>query len=397
MPKITIPLGPQHPALKEPGRFSLCLEGEEIKDAVLRLGYNHRGIEKAAENRNYTQATYLVERVCGICSHSHATTYLMNVEEIAKLEIPERAKAIRVIIGELERLHSHLLWLGVAAHEIGFDTLFMYSWRDRELVLDCLEDISGNRVHYSINTIGGVRKDMSNEQIKEVLKKVDILEKRIQYYTTIATEETTIIARTKGVGYLPKEEALKRCAAGPLARASAVDRDVRRDDPYLLYDKLDFKVITADTCDVFGRLVVRALEMAESCKILKQVLNNMPEGDIAVRAPIKIGPGEAVNRYEAPRGEDIHYLRADGTDKPSRVKVRAPTLANFESVDYMLRGDTLADAPLIIAAIDPCFSCTDRMTLVQQGKGMSGTFDWKEIRKYSIEYYKKRGIDFSKL
>ena len=397
MPKITVPLGPQHPALKEPGSFMLSLEGEEIKDAVLRLGYNHRGVEKAAEARNYVQNIYLLERVCGICSHAHATAYVHNVEEIAQLEVPQRAKAIRMIVGELERLHSHLLWLGVAGHEIGFDTLFMYSWRDRELVLDALEEISGNRVHYSMNSIGGVRRDMSNEQIKKVLGILKTLEKRIKYYITVGTEESTILARTQGVGVLPKDEALKRCATGPQGRASGVDRDVRRDNPYLLYDKVDFKVITQDSCDVFGRLVVRALEMVESCKILKQVLENMPSGDIAVKAPIKIGPGEAVNRYEAPRGEDIHYLKANGTDVPARVKVRAPTLANFESVAYMLEGDTLADAPLIIAAIDPCFSCTDRMSLVQTGTGKSGIMSFKELRAYSLEEYKKKGIDFSKL
>lgn len=396
MPKINVPLGPQHPALKEPGSFMLCLEGEEVVDATLRLGYNHRGIEKAAEARNYIQALYLIERVCGICSHAHASCYAMNVEEIAGADVPKRAKAIRVVAGELERLHSHLLWLGVAAHEIGFDTLFMYSWRDREIVMDMLENVSGNRVHYSINTLGGVRRDLTREQIADILKKLEYLEKRIKYYTSLATEEPTVIARTKGVGALPKDEALKRCACGPLARASGVKRDIRKDDPYFIYDELNFNVITTDTCDVFGRLYVRAFEMLESCKILKQVLNWMPEGSISVKIPVKLPEGWAVNRYEAPRGEDIHLVASDGGLNPARVKVRAPTLANFESVDYMLKGDQLADAPLIIAAIDPCFSCTDRATIVKNGRA-AGSMDWGELRRYGIEHYKKKGIDFSKV
>ncbi|ACC98682.1 NiFe-hydrogenase III large subunit [Elusimicrobium minutum Pei191] len=397
MPKITVPLGPQHPALKEPGNFMLLLEGEQIVDATLRLGYNHRGVEKAAESRNYLQAMYLIERVCGICSHSHATCYVMNVEEIAGAEVPKRAQAIRVIIGELERLHSHLLWLGVAAHEIGFDTLFMYSWRDRESVMDALETISGNRVHYSINTIGGVRRDITPEMVKTVLMKIEHLEKRVKYYISLATEEPTVIARTKGVGHLPKEEALRRCAAGPLARASGIARDVRKDDPYLIYGELDFKVITSDACDVFGRLYVRAFEMLESCRLLKQVLNWLPEGAIKVNVPVKIPAGHAVNRYEAPRGEDVHYVKSDGGLNPARVKVRAPTLANFESVDYMLRGDALADAALIIAAIDPCFSCTDRATIISPSLNSVKTIDWKDMRAHGIEYYKKKGIDFSKV
>ena len=395
MPKITVPLGPQHPALKEPGNFMLLLEGEEIVNATLRLGYNHRGIEKAAESRNFIQAMYLIERVCGICSHSHATCYVTNVENIAGLEIPKRAQAIRVIIGELERIHSHLLWLGVAAHEIGFDTLFMYSWRDREHIMDALETLSGNRVHYSINTIGGVRRDITKEDIEDILKKLKLVEERTGYYIKLATAEPTLHARTKGVGMLPRAEALRRDACGPLARASGVKRDIRKDDPYLLYSQLDFKVITSDACDVFGRLYVRVFEILESVKILRQVLEGLPEGPIAVKTPPKIPAGEWTTRYEAPRGEDIHYVKADGGPNPVRVKVRAPTLANFESVAYMLQNNQLADAPLIIAAIDPCFSCTDRATLVR-GSG-SNIETLKAMRAYGIEYYKKKGIDFSKI
>jgi NADH-quinone oxidoreductase subunit D len=284
----------------------------------------------------------------------------------------------------------------VAAHEIGFDTLFMYSWRDREHVMDALETISGNRVHYSMNTIGGVRRDITKEDLGDILKKLDLLEERTKYYIKLATEEPTLHARTKGVGMLPKKEAVKRDACGPLARASGVARDVRKDDPYLIYNQLDFKVITSDSCDVFGRLYVRVFEILESVKILRQVLPYLPEGPIAVKTPPKIPAGEWVTRYEAPRGEDIHYVKADGGPNPARVKVRAPTLANFESVAYMLKGDQLADAPLIIAAIDPCFSCTDRATIVRSG-GKNDVELFKDLRLRGIEFYKKKGIDFSKM
>lgn len=397
MSKITVPFGPQHPALKEPENFMLVLEGEQITEAGVNLGYNHRGMEKAAEDRTYIQDLYLIERVCGICSHSHTTCYITNVEELAKAETPKRALAIRTLFGELERVHSHLLWLGVAAYEMGFETLFMYTWRDREQVLDCLEMLSGNRVHYSINTIGGVRRDISAEQKAEVLKRINFLEERTKYYIKVGTEEPTVLARTQGVGMLPPEVALLRGAVGPTARASGIARDVRKDEPYLLYGELDFKLITHNTNDVFGRLVVRVLELVESFKMIKQLLNNLPEGPIAVKVPMRIAAGEAVNHYEAPRGEDIHYLKANGTDKPERLKVRAPTMANLQSVSYMLEGGWMADVPLVIAAIDPCMSCTDRAAVWDPKTGKKAVYGWEEMRKLGIEHYKRRGVDFSKL
>ena len=397
MTKITIPFGPQHPALKEPENFMLVLDGEQISGATINLGYNHRGMEKAAEERTYIQNLYLIERVCGICSHSHTTTYITNVEELAKCETPKRALAIRTLFAELERVHSHLLWLGVAGYEMGFETLFMYTWRDREQVLDCLELLSGNRVHYSINTLGGVRRDITAEQKAEVKKRIDYLMERTNYYIKLATEEPTVLARTQNVGKLPYNVALERGAIGPTGRASGLVRDVRKDDPYLIYNELDFKVITSDACDVFGRLVVRALELVESYKMIHQVIDNLPEGPISVKVPMKVAPGEAVNHYEAPRGEDIHYLKSNGTDKPERLKVRAPTLANLQSVAYMLEGGWLADVPLVIAAIDPCMSCTDRAAVWNPKKGKTEVYSWEEMRKLGIEHYKRRGVNFGRL
>jgi len=396
--KFKIPFGPQHPALKEPVSFSLALKGERIMGVGIRLGYNHRGIEKACEERTYIQDLYLIERICGICSHSHSTCFVQAVEEIAAVEVPKRALYIRTLIAELERVHSHLLWLGVAGHEIGFDTLLMYAWRDREVVMDLLALLTGNRVNYGINTIGGVRRDISGKQIEEILKGVDILEERTKYYIEIATQETTIIKRLSGVGVVSYEDALKLDAVGPTARASGVDRDVRRDDPYAVYGELHFDVITDKHCDVYGRTVVRVKELMESYKIIRQCLKQLPDGPITVKVPRKIPAGEAISRYEAPRGEDVHYVKSNGSEKPERVKVRAPTLANVQAVKHMLKDRFLADMPIVIAAIDPCFSCTDRLISV---KGVNSKnkkiITWEALRAYGIDWYRRRGIDFTRV
>jgi len=389
--KFKIPVGPQHPALKEPESFSIALKGEKIMGVDIRLGYNHRGIEKGCEERSYIQAVYLVERICGICSHSHSTCFVQAVEEIAGLQVPLRALYIRTLVGELERVHSHLLWLGVAGHEIGFDTLLMYSWRDREVVMDLLSQLTGNRVNYGINTLGGVRRDISKEEVEDILKGVGILEERTKYYIDLALTETTIIKRLSGVGVLSYDDTLRLDAVGPTARASGVARDVRKDDPYAAYSEIAVNVITDTHCDVYGRTIVRVKELMESFKMIRQLLKNLPDGPIAVKAPRQIPAGEALSRYEAPRGEDVHYVKANGTEKPERVKVRAPTLANVQAVKHMLKDRFLADMPIVVAAIDPCFSCTDRLISINDKE----TINWQALHAYSIEWYKHQGIDFS--
>jgi membrane-bound hydrogenase subunit alpha len=393
---VRVPIGPQHPALKEPESFLVDLQGERISAVTLRLGYNHRGIEKGCEERTYVQDVYLVERVCGICSQSHSTAFVQAVEEIAGLELPRRAAYLRTLIAELERVHSHLLWLGVAGHEIGFDTLLMYTWRDRELVMDLLAELTGNRVHYGMNTIGGVRRDVSPEQIPQILKVVDALEERTKYYIELAMTEETLAQRLSGIGRLSKEDAILLGAVGPTARASGVDRDTRRDDPYAAYGDLEFQVVTSDRCDVFGRTVVRLGELMQTYSMIRQLVKQMPDGPITVKAPLRIPAGEAVSRYEAPRGEDVHYVKANGTDKPERVKIRAPTLANTQSVAKMLEDGYLADLPIVVAAIDPCFSCTDRMIAVK-AREESRTMGWEELVQYGVRWYRERGVDVSKI
>ena len=397
MSKVVIPLGPQHPALKEPENFALSLDGERIIGAAVNLGYNHRGIEKACESRTYTQAIYLVERICGICSHSHSTAFIHAVEEIAGIPAPKRAQWIRSLVGELERIHSHLLWLGVAGHELGFDTLFMYSWRDRELVLDLLAQLTGNRVNYGINKLGGVRRDITKEEIGAMKPIIGQLEERTKFYIDLVTTERTLAARVMGVGRLSHDDALAFGASGPVSRAAHVDRDTRRDDPYDAFTEIPVNVITDEHADVYGRMVVRVKELMESYRLIRVIIENLPDGPLEAKFPLRVQAGEALSRYEAPRGENVHYVKSNGSDKPERVKVRAPTLANAASVALMLKGGFLADAPIVIAAIDPCFSCTDRLIAVQDTRsGKEGVMDWESLRKYSIDWYREQGITFDK-
>jgi len=391
--KFNIPIGPQHPALKEPISLRMTVEGEVIRDVDIRLGYNHRGLEKLAEERSWVQNIYLTERICGICSHSHTTCYVQGVEKLMEIEPPKRGNYIRYLVSELERIHSHLLWLGVAGHEAGFDSFFMYTWRDREVVMDLLEMISGNRVHYAINTIGGVRRDLDEGLVKKILDGIQVLRARSEYYFKIGANEPTFVGRLAGVGFLSKQQAIDLCAVGPTTRASGVAIDIRKDDPHAVYDEVPFDVCTADSCDVLGRTVVRIKELMESYKICEFLLKNLPAGDIAVKAPKKAKPNEVVSRYEAPRGENIHYIKSNGTEKPERLKVRAPTLANYPATVEMLKNGFIADIPLIFAAIDPCVCCAERtVEIVNARSGEEKVLRFSQLRALAAARYKNSPV-----
>lgn len=385
--KFIVPIGPQHPALKEPGHFEFTVSGEIVTGATARLGFVHRGMEKGAESRNWVQDLYLMERVCGICSHVHALAYAQGVEKLAGVEVPLRARAIRQLVAELERIHSHLLWLGVAAHEGGFDTLFMFSWRDRETVMDLLEAISGNRVNYSANVLGGVKIDVNDQQADAIRKGMDYLEKRTKHYEKVVTEDETFLGRTRNVGTMTAEQAERLGAVGPTARASGAIRDVRVDSPYAAYPEFPVKLITAKEGDLEARFVVRIKELYESYRLVRELVDHMPAGELTTRVPRRIPAGETVSRVEAPRGELFYYLKSNGSDMPERVKVRTPSLCNWASVLTTAVGHKLADMPMILAGIDPCFSCNDRMVVVDQ-ENDSKIWTWEDLRQYGIEYYK---------
>jgi Ni,Fe-hydrogenase III large subunit len=360
MSRMTIPIGPQHPALKEPVSFLLTVEGERIVESALRIGYVHRGLERIFQNRNYVQNVHVAERVCGICSHAHTTAYCQGVEALLGLDVPPRGLYLRTLMCELERIHSHLLWLGVLAEHIGFTTIFMYAWRDREIALDIMEELSGGRVAHAVNVIGGVRIDVSQAQVHAILARLDELERQIGTFLDMIRHERTFQARTRGVGHLSAEQVCRYCVVGPVARASGVDVDMRRDAPYAAYDRLSFQVITADEGDVWARAMVRALETVESLHMCRQLLTDLPDSPLAVRAPRRVPPGEVVSRCEAPRGELIYYIRSDGSDRPARIKIRTPTLTTLMTLPDQLRDIHTADLPTVLSGVDLCIACADR-------------------------------------
>jgi len=386
--KFTIPIGPQHPALKEPGHFEFMVDGEIITGASVRLGYVHRGIEKAAEGRNWTQDIYLLERICGICSHVHALAFCLGVEQLAGVSAPPRAQAIRVLIAELERIHSHFLWLGVAAHEAGFDTLFMYAWRDRETVMDALETFTGNRVNYSANLLGGVKCDVTPGIASQIYRAVDNLEERTRHYLNVITSDDSLAERTRGVGVMTPEQADQLGVMGPTARASGVMRDIRVVAPYAAYTDFPIQPVTETAGDLQARFIVRLSELFESYRLIRSILDHLPAGDLKTRMPRRVKAGETISRVEAPRGELFYFIRSNGTDMPDRVKVRTPTLCNLASVLTLVIGRQIADIPMILVGIDPCFSCNDRAVSLVDNKG-ERRWTWEALRQYGIDYYRR--------
>ena len=395
MKQITVPLGPQHPSLVQPGAFSVTLEGDRITAVSLAAGYNHRGLEKTCEAHSYKQDIYIIERICGICSHTHSMTYCQAVEELAGVTISRRAAYIRLITAELERLQSHLMWLGVAAHEIGFDALFMYSWRDRERVLDCLCALGGNRVNYGVNTLGGVKRDIDANLASSLRDMVSYIEERNKYYTELVRGDVMLSNRLRGVGLLSREEAERLGVVGPIARASGLERDVRLLEPYAAYDRLVPALCTDQRGDVYGRTLVRLAELDASLDLIRQALIELPNGPLCVDLPARIPVGEAMSRTEAPRGENIHYLRSRGGEAPDRLRVRAASDANLVAMEQMLLGNYLADVPLIVAALDPCYSCAERC-YIQDG-GQEREWDWRRLRQYGLDWHRSRGFFPEKL
>lgn len=388
-----LPIGPQHPMYVEAENLNVYVDGETVVDVDVNIGYLHRGIEEIMQRRNYLQNIYVSERICGICSGIHSVTYCSSIENLLDIDIPERAKYIRTIVLELERLHSHLLYLGVAGYEIGMDTAFMYTWKDREFVMDMLEQVSGNRVNYAMPTIGGVRRDVPDHLIPSMIRKLNYLDKRFEYYRKVFVNDATIVARTRKIGMLPKKDVEKFSLVGPVARASGVKTDVRMDFPYLNYDDLDWKVVTDNKEDCRARVIVKVLELFQASRILRQCLRELPKlkRELKVKVPLVIPPAEAVAVSEAPRGELLYYAKSNGTDRPERMKIRTPSFVNIlYSVPIMLKEAQLADLPIIVASIDPCFSCTDRMTLTDINSGHSRQVDETYLKKLEQKRLQER-------
>ncbi len=381
--KIIVPIGPYHPLQEEPEFFQLYVEGEKVVDIDIIIGYNHRGIEKLSESKHYDQVPFLVERICGICSSSHPYAYVLAVENILGGEatiVPEKALYIRTIIDELQRIHSHLLWLGLAGHFIGYNTIWMWAWKYREPVLDCFEMVTGNRNNYAMFKVGGVRRDIKDEDIPILNKVLDELRPAVDLFRGAIADDPVIKARLKGVGILTRQQAIDWCVVGPTARASGVNIDIRRDDPYGASERLDWNVILEKDGDIFAKTIVRILELYESISMIRQCLDKMPKSG-PIDADVKdIPPGEGIGRVEAPRGECFHYVKSDGTNQPVRHKVRSPSFMNVASDKVSAVGGTISDATITLAAVDPCYCCTERVIVINKNDNHKIMNGWDLIK-----------------
>jgi len=358
MLRSIVPFGPQHPVLPEPIHLDLVLEDEKVVEAIPSVGFVHRGLEKLVEKKDYNEYVYVAERICGICSFIHGMTYCMAVEEIMKVEIPPKAKHLRVIWSEFSRIHSHLLWLGLMADAFGFESLFMQSWRIREKFLDIIEETTGGRVIFGTAKVGGVRKDVSRDKMSEILRKIADYEKDMHDLANVFLNDGTVRNRLCGVGVITKDEAYKLGAVGPTLRASGVCSDTRKIG-YASYSELSFEPITEKDGDSYSRCKVRIRELFQSAELIREAAGKLAEGPIEV--PVKGFPsGEFFARTEQPRGEVIYYAKANGTKFLERMRVRTPTFANIPALVKMLQGVQLADVPVLVLTIDPCISCTER-------------------------------------
>jgi len=363
-----VQIGPFRPQLVEPEKFELLVEDDIIVDVNIELGYVHRGIERLFTTKTYMQNLALAERICGICSGVHTLCYAQTAEGVMDVTVPDRARYLRTIYVELERLHSHYLWFGVLAHSLEEHEAFMKIMGMREPLQDLLEYLTGNRMNYLINTIGGVRRDITPKKAEKIRKVLKNLVPLSNYLLSLLDDNGAFTKRTKGIGILPKEKALDLGAVGPTLRGSGINSDVRKDDPYAAYGEIDFEVITERDGDVRAKALVRARETLESISIIEQALDNLPSGEIAVK-PGEPLEKEEIGRAEAPRGELVYYIRSNGTNIPERVKVRTPSFANDFTLIEMLRGDHISNARIIIESIDPCFACTDRLVVVDLKSG----------------------------
>lgn len=353
-----VPFGPQHPVLPEPIHLDLVLEDETVVEAIPSVGYVHRGLESLVKKKDFNEMAYVIERICGICSFMHGMGYCTALEKIMDVEVPRRADYLRSIWCEMSRLHSHLLWLGLLADAFGFESLFMHSWRIREKILDMFEASTGGRVIFSVNTIGGVLKDMPNDMLQSFVKELDSIEKDIRKTTDVFLKDYTVESRLRGVGILTADKALQLGAVGPMLRAAGVEYDVRKTG-YAAYNDVDFQVITSKEPDSFGRCEVRIGEIFQSIDIIRQLVAKIPDTEIAT--PVKGFPnGEAIVRFEQPRGEAFFYAKANGTKFLDRMRVRTPTFANLMPLAEILQGCQVGDVPLLVLTIDPCISCTER-------------------------------------
>lgn len=330
-----------------------------VVEAIPSIGYIHRGLEKLVEKRDFQEYVYVAERICGICSFMHGMGYCMAIEQVMGIKVPERAVFLRTLWAELSRMHSHIMWMGLMADAIGFESLFMHCWRLREYVLDLFDMTTGGRVIFSVCKIGGVTRDIDDEKMKRILDTLDLICDGIKDIARVFLVDNSIRHRLDGLGTLSRENAMALGTVGPMARASGLVIDARTSG-YAAYPHLNFTIQTEDSGDCMARAKVRIKEVSESANLIRQCAEIMPDnGPISVK--VTGNPdGESFARLEQPRGEVLYYVKGNGTRFLDRMRARTPTFANLPSLLEMVKGVELADIPVLILTIDPCISCTER-------------------------------------
>lgn len=364
------PIGPQHPSLKEPIFIKLHVDGSRIIKAEFNLGYAHRGVEKCSEGYLLDSALHAVQRTCGICSQCHSMAFLRTVEPMANIQPPTKVYLQRLVIAELERIHSHLLWAGIMAHEIGLDTLFMYYLKQREHVLDAFDELTGNRVHHSCDVLGTMKRSFGKKEIDFLLEKLQTIEPEITELRRVMEKNEVIVSRFKKHGMITKKLATELGLVGPVARASGINYDVRQNDPYMAYaiKELKVKPVIRTEGDAWARSIVRCDEVFESMRLIRKACEMIdPNEEIPKKKNLFAKDGSGFGRVEAPRGENFHFVTIKN-NKIARLKLRTPTLANVLSYSRILENESITDVPVIVMSLDPCISCMERVVVIKNKK-----------------------------
>ncbi len=355
---INIPLGSQHIALLEPVRFKFECENEKIIGVDSDVGFVHRGIERACTTKfKFDSIGYVVARVCGLCAITHSLSYTVAIEKLLGGEISKKAKYLRILLLELDRIHSHMLCLSHTCENAGFEAMFMRIMGDRELVMEIQELLTGNRVQFDYISIGGVNRDLNSTVALKIKENLYEVKQRVLGYMDEFTNNWSLSLKFKGIGALSLDDAYIFNAIGPLARASGLNIDVRNEIDYLPFDEVGFLMQTHSDGDINARNLVRLNEILNSILMCENIINGLPEGEIFTK--IKGKPnGEAIVRFEAPRGELMYYVKGNGTAMLDRVRIKTPTFASIPAFSHIFVGQDYADAPAILASFDPCLSCT---------------------------------------
>lgn len=355
---INIPLGSQHISLLEPIKFKFECENEKIISVHNDVGFVHRGIEKACTTKfKFDAIGYVVARICGLCAITHSLSYTVAIEKLLKGEITKKANYLRILLLELDRIHSHMLCLSHTCENAGFEAMFMQIMSDRELIMQIQEQLTGNRVQFDYISIGGVNRDLDNKTTKKIINNLKIVKQKVLEYIDEFTSNWSLSLKFNGIGTMSLNNAYKFNAIGPLARASGLNIDVRNEIDYLPYKEIGFKMQTQKDGDINSRNLIRLNEILNSIQMCNNILEGLPQGEIFSK--IKGKPnGETVIRFEAPRGELMYYVKGNGTTMLDRLRIKTPTFSSIPAFSDIFIGQNYADAPAILASFDPCLSCT---------------------------------------